>query len=91
MARLTSELTKLRGQAMETLSSASKTRVGPMEAICRNTLGKLDARYQELQDAFISFDDELDRFLTKWLGPQVRFPDLNSHLSVNLCCQIDHG
>jgi len=84
MTRLTSELASLRNQISKAFKSLNDIRVGPIEAVCRNKLRLIEKDFMKFQDGFVSFENKLNDFLTKWFGPKVRFPDLGAQISLTL-------
>lgn len=84
MTDLTSELVELRNDISKRLRAANDIRVGLFEAIWRNKIRKIEKDVADLEDRFIAFEEGLNNFLTKWFGPQARFPDLASQISLTL-------
>ena len=84
MMDLTSKLVELRNDISKRLRAANDVRVGLVEAICRNKIRKIEKNVTGFQDRFIAFEEGLNNFLTKWFGPEVRFPDLGSQISLTL-------
>jgi len=78
MTDLTSELVKFRIDIGKMLKAANDVRVGLFEAICRTKIRKVEKEFTDLQERFIAYEEGLNNFLTKWFGPQVRFPNLES-------------
>jgi len=84
LTELTSELVGLRNDVSKRLRTANDVQIGLLEAICRNKIKTIENDFTNFQDQFIVYEERLNNFLTKWFGPQVRFPDLGSQISLTL-------
>jgi len=84
MTSLISEAVCLRTLILNGLRAANSLDVGVVEAFCRNGTRVLEKQFTDLEEKFLDYEKRVNKFLTEWLGPTVRFPDLSSQVSLTL-------